>query len=320
MGPVSIAHQSRLDITNRRALEPEMPSHKPNLWIEGPLLALLALLWGSSYLFLKIAVAEIPPFTLIAMRVSIAAVFLMIVVFVRGDRLPRAPRMWGMLLIQSMLNSIAAWTILAWGQQYIDSSLASVLNSTAPIFVFFITLLITRHETVSPLKIGGAMLGLVGVVLIVGVEAFNGFGTQLAGALAALTGALLYACAAIYGKNFAQLTPAVTSAATMIWATACLVPLSLAIDRPWTLHPSTNALIAAFILAIFCTGGALLIYFRLVKTLGSLGVTSQAYLRAGVGVVLGVVFLGEQITPLIGLGLAAALLGVVAINLPTRDK
>ncbi len=297
-----------------------MPSTKPNLWVEGPLLGLLALLWGSSYLFLKIAVTEIPPFTLIAMRVSIAAVFLLVVVFLRGDRMPRDARTWWMLLVLSMLNSIAAWTILAWGQQYVDSSLASVLNSTAPVFVFFITLFVTKHEVVSPLKLGGALLGLVGVVLIVGTQALNGIGTQLLGALAALTGAFLYACAAIHGKNFAHLPPAVTSAATMIWATIWLVPLSLVFDRPWTLHPSSNALIAAFILAIFCTGGALLIYFRLVNTLGSLGVTSQAYLRAGVGVALGVVFLGEQITLIVGLGLVAALLGVVAINLPTRQR
>lgn len=297
-----------------------MPSTKPNLWVEGPLLGLLALLWGSSYLFLKIAVTEIPPFTLIAMRVSIAAVFLLVVVFLRGDRMPRDARTWWMLLVLSMLNSIAAWTILAWGQQYVDSSLASVLNSTAPVFVFFITLFVTKHEVVSPLKLGGALLGLVGVVLIVGTQALNGIGTQLLGALAALTGAFLYACAAIYGKKFAHLSPAVTSAATMIWATIWLVPLSLAFDQPWLLHPSSNSLIAALILAIFCTGGALLIYFRLVNTLGSLGVTSQAYLRAGIGVLLGVVFLGEQITVIIGLGLVAALLGVVAINLPARQK
>jgi len=293
---------------------------KPNLWIEGAYLALLALLWGSSYLFIKIAVAEIPPITLIAMRVSIACAFLLIVVYLRGDPLPRDPRTWKMLLLQAMFNSIVAWTILAWGQQYVDSGLASVLNSTAPIFVFFITLLITRHETVSPLKLGGAMLGLIGVVLVVGAEALGGITQQLAGALAALTGALLYACAAIYGKNLAHLTPAVSSAGTMIWATLCLVPLALVIDRPWSLHPSPAALAAALILAIFCTGGALLIYFRLLQTLGSLGVTSQAYLRAGVGVLLGVIFLGEQISLLVGFGLLLAILGVVAINLPARGK
>jgi len=297
-----------------------MDTPKPNLWIESAFLALLALLWGSSYLFIKIAVADIPPITLIAIRVTIAAIFLLGVVYMRGDTLPRDPRTWKMLFVQAVFNSIGAWTILAWGQQYVDSGLAGVLNSTAPIFVFFITLLITRHEVVSPLKLGGAMLGLVGVVLIVGTEALNGFSAQFAGALAALTGAFLYACAAIYGKNLAHLTPAVSSAGTMVWATLCLVPLALVIDRPWTLHPSPNALAAALILAVFCTGGALLIYFRLLKTLGSLGTTSQAYLRAGVGVALGVIFLGEQISLLVGIGLLLAILGVVAINLPARGK
>lgn len=297
-----------------------MPATKPNLWIEGAFLALLALLWGSSYLFVKIAVAEIPPVTLIAMRVTIAAILLLGVVYLKGDTLPRDPRTWKMLFIQSVFNSIGAWTILAWGQQYVDSGLASVLNSTAPIFVFFITLLITRHESVSPLKLGGAMLGLIGVVLIVGTEALNGFGTQLAGALAALTGALLYACAAIYGKNLAHLTPAVSSAGTMIWAALCLVPLSLALDKPWALDPAPSALAAALILSIFCTAGALLIYFRLLQTLGSLGTTSQAYLRAGVGVALGVIFLGEQISLMVGIGLLAAILGVVAINIPARSR
>ncbi len=103
------------------------------------LLGVLALLWGSSYLFIKLALVEIPPLTLIASRVSIAAVFLLIVVSWRGERLPREPATWRRLLVQAFLNSIGAWTILAWGQQYVDSGLASVLNSTSPIFVFFIT-------------------------------------------------------------------------------------------------------------------------------------------------------------------------------------
>lgn len=293
---------------------------KPNLLIEGAFLCLLALLWGSSYLFIKIALTDIPPITLIAIRVSIASVVLLTVVYLRGDRLPRDPHTWKRLLILAFCNSIGAWTILAWGQQYVDSGLASVLNSTAPIFVFFITLLITRHETVSPLKLCGALLGVVGVALIVGGEALNGENSQLSGALAALFGAFLYAIAAIYGRGFANLTPAVTAASTMIWATVCLVPLSLMLEQPWTLNPSPKSLAAAVFLAVFCTGAALLIYFRLIKSLGSLGVTSQAYLRAGVGVALGVIFLGEKISLLVGVGLLAAILGVIAINLPQRHR
>ncbi|WP_419905278.1 DMT family transporter [Kiloniella sp.] len=291
---------------------------QPNLVIEIGFLALLALLWGSSYLFIKVAVTEIPPITLIAIRVSVAAVFLLVVMFFKKERFPRDGKTWRMLFVQSVFNSIAAWTILAWGQQYVDSGLASVLNSTSPIFVFFFTLLITRHETVNGMKLFGACLGLLGVLFIVGTDVLNGLGTQVVGQLCAIAGAILYACAAIYGKNFPHLSATVISAGTMVWASLCLVPLSLIIDKPWTLEPSTQALTAALVLAIFCTGIALLIYFRLVKTLGSMGVASQAYLRAGIGVLLGVLFLGEEISLIVGIGLLAAVVGVAAINMPKR--
>ncbi len=296
-----------------------MTRHAPaGLPFELFLLGVLALLWGSSYLFIKLALAEIPPLTLIASRVSIAAVFLLIVVSLRGERLPREPATWHRLLVQAFLNSIGAWTILAWGQQYVDSGLASVLNSTSPIFVFFITFLFTRHEPTGARKLAGACLGLAGVVMIVGVDALDGLGRQVAGQLAAVTGAVLYAGAAIHGKKFSDLPATVTAAGTMIWAAVCLLPLSLIVDRPWTLAPSFDALMAAGALAVFSTGVALFIYFRLVKTLGSMGVASQAYLRAGIGVILGVIVLGETIPPVVGLGLLAAILGVAAINIPAR--
>jgi len=280
------------------------------------LLGLLALLWGSSYLLIKIAIAEIPPLTLIAARVAIASLFLCAVLRLRGGRLPRGRRSWGMLLVQAFLNSIGAWTLLAWGQQHLDSGLASVLNSTSPIFVFLITFLWTRHEPVSAMRLAGALTGLGGVVLIIGFDALEGLGTRVAGQLAVLGGAVLYAGAAIYGKRFAHVPATATAAGTMIWATVWLVPLSLAIDRPWALSPSAPALAAAGALGLVCTGVALLIYFRLVRTLGSIGVASQAYLRAGIGVALGAVFLGETITPVVGAGICTAILGVAMINLP----
>ncbi len=287
---------------------------------EFALLALLALLWGSSYLFIKIAVTDIPPVTLIAVRVTIAAVFLLGVMAWRGEHFPRDGQTWHMLFVQALFNSIGAWTLLAWGQQYVDSGLASVLNSTSPLFVFLIAAFISRHESVNFRKLGGACLGVVGVVFIVGIDVLQGLGQQIAGQLAALGGALLYAGAAIYGKKFAGLPATVTSAGTMIWATICLVPLSLVLEQPWTLNPSRQSIAAVIILSVLCTGVALLIYFRLVKTLGSMGVASQSYLRAGVGVILGAVFLGEQMTLMTGLGVGATILGVVVINVPVRSK
>ena len=105
---------------------------------EFALLGALALLWGSSYLFIKVAVTEIPPLTLIAVRAGVAAVVLLAVLIARAEALPRDAGTWGRLFIQSLLNATLAWVLLAWGQQQVDAGLASVLNSTSPLFVFFI--------------------------------------------------------------------------------------------------------------------------------------------------------------------------------------
>jgi drug/metabolite transporter (DMT)-like permease len=285
---------------------------------ELPLLGLLALLWGSSYLFIKLALADIPPVTLIALRVLGAALVLLLVLALRAERLPRDGRVWGMLLVQAVLNSIGAWTVLAWGQQYVDAGLASVLNSTSPIFVVLFTAVFARQGTPGTRALIGAVLGLAGVVLVVGVDVLAGLGRQVAGQGACLVGAALYAGAALYGRRFGALGPVATAAGTMIWATVILVPLALALDHPWTLRPGMTALAATAVLSILCTGGALLLYFRLVQTLGPLGVASQSYLRAGVGVVLGLVLLGESVTLPVLAGLAASVLGVALINWPGR--
>jgi drug/metabolite transporter (DMT)-like permease len=279
------------------------------------LLGVLALLWGSSYLLIKVAVADIPPLSLVAFRVSLAGALLLAVMHMQGERFPKDAHAWRLLLLQSFLNSLGPWILLAWGQQFVASGLAGVLNSTSPIFVFLITLTITRHESVGPAKLGGALLGMLGVVLIIGTDALQGLGEQLFGQLAVLASAILYAVAAINGKRLGHLAPTVSAAATMLIAALILAPLSLVFDRPWTLRPSTEAIMAATALAVFSTGLALLIYFRLVRTLGSMGVTSQSYLRAGISVLLGILILDEHLTASVAVGLVAAILGVAAINL-----
>jgi drug/metabolite transporter (DMT)-like permease len=282
------------------------------------LLGVLAIVWGSSFLLIKVALATIPPVTLIAARVSIAALILLIVMRVQRIALPGEWRIWRMLLVQAFFNSIGSWTMLAWGQQYVDSGLAGVLGSTSPIFVVLITALVARHEAVSARRLMGTLVGAVGVVLITGTAVFHGFGQQVFGQLAILLGSVLYACAAIHGTRFSAspATATATAAGTMLWATACLCPLSLILDRPWTLTPSLLSVAAALLLGIVCTGGAMLLYFRLLRSLGSMGVASQSYLRAGVSVVLGMCILGEHVTVQTALGLAAIVLGVAAINTP----
>ncbi|MEH6547257.1 MAG: EamA family transporter [Sneathiella sp.] len=284
------------------------------------LLGLLALLWGSSYLFIRVGLETIPPTTLVTMRVGIAAIILLLVIRIQGHSLPKDPATWKNLVIQAFFNSFGAWVLLAWGQQYVESGLAGVLNSTSPIFVFFLTWVITRHEAVSFRKALGAFIGLGGVILIIGVDALQSLGQQVFAQLAILLSAVFYGYAAIFGRRFSHLPPTVTAAGVMLSASVVLIPASLIIDKPWTLSPSLLSVAAVTALGIFGTAVALLLYFRLIHTLGSLGTASQAYLRMGVSVMLGIVFLGEEFSLVVGIGLLTAFLGVALINLPGKSK
>src|SRR5882672_9154907 len=204
-----------------------------NRALELSLLGLLALLWGSSYLLIKLALASFPPLTLIAIRVTVAAILLLAVVRLRHERFPGDGATWRGFVVQAFFNSVGAWTVLAWGQQYVDSGLAGVLNSTSPLFVFLLTMLWTRHERITVRKAVGALLGFAGVVLVLGVDALTGIGRQVMAQLAILLGAFLYACAALNGRRFATLPPTVTAACTMICASVALLPAAIVIDRPW---------------------------------------------------------------------------------------
>ena len=237
---------------------------------------MLASLWGSSYLFIRIGLETLPPTTLVAIRVSVAALVLLIVIWRQGYRLPTDKENWKNFVIQSFFNSFGAWMLVAWGQQYVESGLAAVLNSTSPIFVFLLTWLVTKHETVNARKIVGAFTGLAGVILIIGIDALQNLGQQVIAQLALLLSAMFYGYAAIIGKRFAALPSTVTAAGVMISATCVLVPASLVVDQPWTLSPSLTSLAAVIVLGIFGTAVALLLYFRLINTLGSMNAASQS--------------------------------------------
>ena len=299
-----------------------MASKPMNLRFELALLAVLAGLWGSSYLLIKVALATIPPVTLMAIRVTLAALFLLLIMRIQNEKLPTDRRTWRDLFVQSLLNSSVAWLVLAWGQQFVPSGMAGVLNSTSPLFVFLIMALASRGTsgaTHSWLKIAGVVLGFVGVLLVVGMDTLRGLGQQTLAQAAVLFGAFLYACAALNGKRLAHLSPLVTATGTILWASVSLLPLSLLLDHPWTLTPSSSSLFAAATLAILCTGIALIIYFRLMHTLGAMGVASQSYLRAGLSVLLGLVVLGEQLSATVLIGLVVTIVGVALINWPARN-
>lgn len=296
-----------------------MQRHLQGQGVEYALLLLLAVMWGSSYLFIALAVTEIAPLTLISFRVVVSSFILLGVMRLWGEALPRRLADWRPLVGMAILNSIGAWTVLAWGQQYVDSSLASILNSTPPIFVVLFSVLLGRSGF-GIRALLGVVLGLAGVVLIIGVSALQSLGVHVLGQLACVLGAAFYGGAAIYSGRLTQFTPLQISASTMIIASVVLTPAAIVVEGADWVMPSAVPLAAALALAIFSTAFALLVYFRLVRTLGPLGAASQSYLRVGVGVLLGIVLLGERLGVAGLLGFVLCILGVLLINWPQKQQ
>lgn len=295
-------------------------NHRPRADFAGELalLLVLATLWGASYSFIKLGVATIPPVTLIAARTLIAGVLLLLTMRWRGLIMPRDAATWRRFAFQACLNSVVPWTLIAWGERSVDAGLATILNSAAPIFTFLFTALITRHEAASAQKLFGVTAGLAGSCLIVGIKAFDHVGQELWAEIAIIAATLCYACGAIFSRNFKGLDPMAPAAGSLLCGTAMLIPLSFALERPWTLAPSATSITALLALSAFSTAAAFVIYFRLIQTLGSVGTTAQAYLRVPIGVALSVALLGEILSPTAWIGLACVVVGVAAMTIPAR--
>jgi drug/metabolite transporter (DMT)-like permease len=291
---------------------------EPSLGGELALLVLLATLWGGSYTFIKLGVATIPPVTLIAGRTLIAGLLLLLIMHWRGVRLPNDAATWRRFLFQACLNSVIPWTLIAWAERSVDAGLATILNSTSPIFTFFLTLAIAHQDALSWRKLFGVVAGMAGICLIIGVQAFHGFGEQVVAQIAIVTATVCYAGGAVFSRGFKGLDPMAPAAGSLLCGAAILLPVSFVAERPWTLMPSTTSVLALLGLAIFSTAIAFVIYFRLIQTLGSVGTTAQAYLRVPIGVALGVLLLGEKLSPTAWMGLACVVIGVAAMTIPAR--
>jgi len=287
-----------------------------NIGVELALLLLLATLWGGSYTFIKLGVATIPPVTLIAGRTLIAGGLLLLIMYWRGVRLPRDPATWRRFLFQACLNSVIPWTLIAWAERSVDAGLATILNSTSPIFTFFLTLAIAHQDAPSLRKLFGVAAGMIGICLIVGVQALDGIGAQLAAQLAIVAATVCYAGGAVFSRGFKGLDPMAPAAGSLLCGAAMLLPISVVVERPWTLTPSATSLLALLGLAVFSTAIAFVIYFRLIQTLGSVGTTAQAYLRVPIGVALGVLLLGESLSATAWIGLGCVVVGVAAMTIP----
>lgn len=284
-------------------------------WRELALLLLLGLLWGMPFALTKISLADIPPFTLVACRVLLAAVALWLIVLARyGAALARRTFRRDIVL-QGFLVCAAPYTLITLGQLSVPSALAAVLNSTVPLFVCLVgALYLGRGSELSTERLIGIVLGVCGVSLIVGVDAVAGFGDALAGQAAIIIASFSSAIAATYGRRFATMPPEAVAAGSLASAALILVPLSLLLESPISLSPSPQSLLALSANGLAATAGGFVIYFRLIQTLGSLGTASASYLKPAFGLLIGVALMGEAMSWHIILGLFAIFCGVGMTN------
>jgi len=280
----------------------------------GMLLA-LSVLWGGSFFFVGVAVGHVPALTLVSLRVGLAAAALWLVLPIVGIGMPRGSAVWRQLAVMGLLNNAIPFTLFVVAQSTIGSGLAAVLNATTPIFGVVAAHLATRDERMTPSRMAGVLLGVLGVAVMVGPSALDGIVRDLGAQLACLGAALSYACAGVYGRRFRRigLAPAATAAGQLTASTLMILPLALLVDRPWTLPVPGPAVFAAILgLALASTALAYVLYFRILARAGATNLLLVTFLIPVSAIVLGVAALDEVLLPrqvagmlLIGCGLAA---------------
>ena len=281
------------------------------------LLLALACAWSSTYPLTKIGLQSIPPVTFIVTRSLIAAVFLLAVLRVRGISLPTELKAWKLFAFQQIINSTLPFLIITWAQQYVPAANTVVLAATTPIFAFLITWGFTRHEPATLLKLAGAILGLAGTAVIIGLDALTSLGHEIFAEIAILLATLSFACGTIFGLRMSGYQPTVVAAGSLLFGGLLLLPVSLIVEHPWTLHPTLPSIAAAATMGIFSSALGLMLFYMCLARLGTLTTNSQAYLRIPIGVALSVLLLGESVPPHLATGLVLVMIGVAAMTIPS---
>lgn len=292
---------------------------------EWAMLLLLALVWGGSFFFNGVAVRELPSFTLVWLRVAVAAVCLWGVLRAAGLRMPRGGAVWAAFFGMGLLNNVLPFMLIVWGQHRIASGLASILNATTPLFTVLVAHALTDDEKLTPLKAGGVAVGFAGAAVMIGPDALRGLGGNTLAQLACLAGALSYAFAGIFGRRFRRMgvAPLATAAGQVTASTVLLLPLMLLADQPWTLampHAATWAAVLG--VGTLSTALAYVLYFRILATAGATNLLLVTFLIPVSAILLGVLVLGEvlRVGQVAGMALVGVGLAFIDGRLPKQGR
>lgn len=282
--------------------------------LEWLLLIVLSILWGGSFFFNKLTVAEWPPFAVVQVRVGLAALALLLVVRIAGQSMAVGRELWLAFFGMGLLNNLIPFSLFLWGQQQIASGLASILNATTPIFAVLV-MHCFGNEKATGLKLGGVLAGLVGVGILMGPDAISGLGSNLAAQLACILAAVSYAFSGLLGRRFRGVSPLVAATGQLSASTLMMFPIVFVLHPPWTLPvPSHQAILALVGLALISTALAYLLFFRIMRAAGPSNVMLVTFLIPVSAILLGSGLLGEALLPRHFVGMAAIFVGLALID------
>lgn len=283
---------------------------------EWAMLVALSVLWGGSFFFIGVAVSEVPPLTIVALRVGLASVALWSIVLVLGLEPPKSAGVWAAFLGMGLLNNVVPFTLIVWGQVHIASGLASILNATTPLFTVIFAGMLLTDERFTALKLAGVAIGFLGVAVMIRVSASTGSGGSLP-KIAIIGAAASYGLAGVYGRRFKAMAvnPVVTAAGQVSASALLLTPVALAVDGALDVAGTSVGTWAAIMgLAVFSTAIAYVLYFKILETAGATNLLLVTLLIPVSAILLGSFFLNESLEAIHFLGMALIALGLSAID------
>ncbi|OCP09381.1 MULTISPECIES: DMT family transporter [unclassified Ensifer] len=284
------------------------------------LLALLGLIWGGSFFFARVAVAHVPPFTLVFLRLSLAALALHVYIGGRFGMYQALGQRWREFALMGLINNAIPHALIFLGQTHVGAGLAAILNATTPVWTVIIANMATEDEKLSSAKIAGCVLGLAGTVVLIGPSALAGlFGTASSIPLWALVlpvlAAISYGFAATYGKRFRDLAPPVTAAGQLTASTLITLPVAAVSDTPWLLPmPPIEVTFSILGLALVSTAYAYILFFRIMREAGATNASLVTLLVPPSAILLGYLFLGETLQAADFAGMVLIALGLAVLD------
>ena len=286
-------------------------------WVLPAAFVLLGLIWGSSFAWIKIAVEDVPPATLVAWRMSLGALGMLVLIAAFRLPRPRGAGEWLPLVVLGAVNAAIPIFLISWGQQWVDSGTAAVLNSLTPIFSLVIAGLALRVEPVTALRVTGLLLGFIGAAILASRQLeLRADAAGLIGAMAVVLAAFSYAVGASYARHRIQRTHRyVVAGGTLLFAAVDAWVLALLADGGLVLPTQLSSVIAIAWLGILGSFVAYVLFFFLIEHLGATMASMVTYLFPVVGVGLGVLALGEPMDVRLAIGTILVLVGIVVVSL-----